>query len=85
MMLMWGFQFDLGMSEVIDVGQGVVTPLVSSTRFEPALFFFGSCEPIGVGSIFFLGAGFHPAPMDTCKPAPMACSVLVYHAVFRTR
>jgi hypothetical protein len=38
-MLMWGFQFDLGMSEVIDVGQGVVTPLVSSTRFEPALFF----------------------------------------------
>lgn len=38
------------------MGYGVVMVLVSSARFEPAPFFFGSCGFIYVGSIFGIGA-----------------------------
>lgn len=72
-MSMWGFQFDLGMSICdVDVGISIWFGDVGSNRcgagrgdavgefdsIRTGSFFFGSCEPIGVGSIFVLGAGF---------------------------
>lgn len=65
---------------------GVVTPLVSSGRFELTLFFF-SCESIGAGSIGFISVSissadklvpdFHLASMNPSKPAPMSYYVVV--------